>query len=142
MAGTTNKLGPGILEIGATGTLQQFAGRTTKVELTPEIDEGDALPYLDGTEEQDETEKWTLSGEFVQSFATGDLSVWCNTNKGKQLPFTFVPSQAGKVQAKGTLTVRPVKIGGDVKTKASTEFEFPLVGNPTISDTYTAPSGG
>ena len=136
MSGTTNKLGPGVLTIGDSATAGDFAGRAIKVELTPDIDEGDALNYLDGSSEQDETETWTLSGEFVQSFTTGDLAVWCHKHKGEQLAFDFVPNKAGAVQAKGTLTVRPVKIGGDVKTKATTEFEFPLVGEPTITDTY------
>lgn len=137
MAGTTNKLGPGLLTIGETSTAGDFSGRAIKVELTPDIDEGDALNYLDGSAEQDETETWALSGEFVQSFTTGDLAVWCNKNKGQQVPFNFVPNNSGAVQATGTLTVRPVKIGGDVKTKATTEFEFPLVGEPTITDNYT-----
>ena len=136
MSGITNKLGPGLLTIGDSTKAQDFAGRAIKVELTPDIDEGDALNYLDGSSEQDETETWVLSGEFVQSFTTGDLGVWCNKNKGQQVPFTFVPNKNGSVQATGTLTVRPVKIGGDVKTKATTEFEFPLVGEPTLTDAY------
>lgn len=137
MSGMTKKLGPGLLTIGETASSEEFGGRVTKIELTPEIDEGDALNFLDGSSEQDETETWALTGEFVQSFMTGDLTVWCNENKGKQLPFTFVPNQEGAVQAKGTLTVRPVKVGGDVKTKAVTEFEFPVSGEPSITDDYT-----
>lgn len=133
------KLGPGIFTIGETASAEEFGGHTTVCALEPEHETDDDLPTLDGgTIGGDLTTKWNLKGEFVQDYLAGSLVAWAAANNGKRLPFRFVPSTEGVLETSGTLEVRAVKIGGDVKKKNTTEFEFPVVGVPAIGDTYTA----
>lgn len=133
------KLGPGIFTIGETGTATEFGGRCTVMAITPEHETDDELQFLDGTSESGGlTTSWTAGGEFVQDYITGNLANWAAAQNGKRLPFRFVPSTAGVTEVTGTLEVRAVKIGGDVKKKNTSEFEFPVIGDPVIGETYTA----
>lgn len=137
MAVKTQKLGPGILRFGSTGTEQEFASQCTKVELKPEFDSEDAVPVLSGEDVPgDVTESYTLGGEFLQEFSMESLIAWCKANSGTVLPFVFVPNSSSGFQVTGSAQIRAVAIGGDVKKSNTTEFEFPGVGDWNLAE-YT-----
>lgn len=141
MAVTTQKLGPGILRFGETGTEQEFGSQVTKAELKPEYDTEDAVPVLSGEEVGgDETESYALAGEFLQEFSMASLIAWCKANSGTVLPFVFVPNTNAGFQVTGSVRIRAVAIGGDVKKSNTTEFEFPGIGEWDLTE-YTAPVG-
>lgn len=131
------KLGPGLLTIGETGSPQEFGAMTTKTELEPEYDKDDDLPVLSGEEYGgDETEKWTLRFDLLQDYTAESLNYWLYQNAGKTLPFTFVPNKEGALQAKGKVRIRAGKLGGEVKKTNSSEMELPVIGRPDITPDY------
>ena len=128
-----NALGPGTLTLGASGTLKEFAAHTTATSLEPSYSDGDVIDLLDGSVEREQDEEtWTLSGTIRQELTASALEDWCLTNAGTEMPFTFKPVNNVEKSYTGTVRVRAVTIGGDVKTKNTSDFEFPLIGRPEI----------
>lgn len=128
-----NALGPGTLTLGASGDLRQFAAHTTATSLVPSYSDGDVLNLLDGsTETEVDEETWALKGTFRQQLETDAIEDWCLTNAGEEMTFTFTPVDAVSKSYTGTVKIRAVNIGGDVKTKNTSDFSFPLNGRPTI----------
>lgn len=127
----SHKLGPGFLKFGLTASAQEFGSQCTAVTLEPSVDEEDNIPVLSGEElDGDETESYVLSGSFLQDYSgMTSLLVWCKTNAGNVLPFEFTPSSEGGLLIKGSVKIRAVAIGGDVKTRNTTDFEFKGVGD-------------
>lgn len=140
MAIKADKLGPGHLTFGETGSPTEFGSQVTKCELAPEVEDGDTVGVLSGEEITDgETETYKLTGEFYQDYSgMTSLIVWCKTNSGIAVPFTFIPVDDSALAARGTVRVRPVKFGGEVKKRNTTEFEFIGVGDYEYFD-HTAP---
>ncbi|MGO3222129.1 hypothetical protein [Microbacterium gubbeenense] len=128
-----NALGPGTLTLGASGDLRQFAAHTTATSLVPSYSDGDVLNLLDGsTETEVDEETWALEGTFRQQLETDAIEDWCLTNAGEEMTFTFTPVDAVSKSYTGTVKIRAVNIGGDVKTKNTSDFSFPLNGRPKI----------
>lgn len=135
MAVKTQKLGPGVLRFGETASEQEFSSQVTSVLLEPDFDSEDPIPVLSGEEVPgDETETYVLSGEFLQEYSMESLLVWCKANSGTVLPFTFTPNSNAGFSVTGSVVIRAVAIGGDVKTSNTTEFEFPGVGEWSINE--------
>lgn len=139
MAIKSSKLGPGRLTFGDTGSPTEFGSQITNARIEPSYDTEDAIPVLSGEElAGDETATYVLAGTFLQDYSDmTSLIVWCKENEGQNLPFTFVPSTEGGIQAAGTVKIRAVSAGGDVKTRNTADFEFPGVGDYS----YTAYTG-
>ena len=136
MAVNTLTMGPGTLTIGSAANLTQFASQVTECVLKPKVDNDDPIPVLSGEEAPgDRSESWTLEGSLLQDLgATGSVVEWLFTHRGELHPFTFVPrSGTGAKQIVGTLQVEAVDIGGAARTKPSSDFEFVVIGAPTIS---------
>lgn len=132
-----SKLGPGLLTLGETGTPKEFGTQVSETTLTPEYDSDDPINVLSGDEYAgDETETWLLSVVLYQDYTAESLHLWLYQNAGEEVPFTFVPSKAGALQATGTVKVRAASLGGEVKTRNTSEVEFPVVGRPVIDATY------
>ncbi len=131
----TRVLGPGSLAIGEPGSPKQWASEITKVTVTPSTDSEDDTPMLDGsTEDGEDTTTWELGGSILDKYTLTGMQAWAAENKGKKLPFVFVPSEEGSLEIGGVIKVRPIALGGDVKKKNSNDFTFPLVGDPTFSE--------
>jgi len=112
-----------------------MAAQITKATLVPKVDTGDDIPVLSGGVVSGErTYTWTLSGEFLQDLADTGITTWTYDNAGVSLPFTYVPNSAKARHVAGTIIVDPTTIGGDVKSKARSDFEFSVVGTPAIGD--------
>jgi len=126
-------LGPGSLKIGPTGTAQEFSAQLTNVKLTPSYSASDAITVLSGEVLPGDDElTWALSGTILQAYKKTDLIHWAFVNKMLVLDFDFVPSTANSDYGwKGKVKVVPLEVGGDVKTRNTTDFEFALVGDPT-----------
>jgi len=128
-------VGPGSLVFGDPGSPQEMAAQITKATLVPKVDTGDDIPVLSGGVVSGErTYTWTLSGEFLQDLADTGITTWTYDNAGVSLPFTYVPNSAKARHVAGTIIVDPTTIGGDVKSKARSDFEFSVVGTPAIGD--------
>jgi hypothetical protein len=133
-------LGPGSLVLGETGSPRQWGADVKTAKITPSTNKDDDVPMLDGSNMAgEETTTYTLNGTIQQDYDADSLIEWCWINRGTQQPFVFVPTTAGMVEASGTVTVRPLEVGGDVKTRPTTDFEFAIEGEPTF--TFVGPSG-
>lgn len=128
------RVGPGKLTIGDAGAPTIFSGLITGAKLTPSVERGDPIDFLDGSASSgDRSESWTLNGNMAQDFgATDSRTEWLFTNRGTDQPFVYVPNAATGRNITGTLTVEAVEIGGEVKSKPISEFEFSLVGEPVL----------
>lgn len=134
MATDVITVGPGRFTIGADTDLTVFSGQVTSLRLVPSVDVGDAIYVLDGGEVSgDRTESWTVAGTMLQDFgATTSKTEWLFTHRGEDMAFSYAPSSALGKEITGTLTVEAIEIGGDVKSKPTSDFEFKLVGPPAI----------
>lgn len=128
-----NSLGPGKLTLGETGTLRQFAKDTLSTFIDPSYSDGSAVDFLDGSEDREaDEESWVLSGTVRQGLDADAVEDWCLEHKGTTQPFVFEPVNGGKKYT-GTVRVRAIKIGGDVKKKNTSDFSFPMIGEPTLT---------
>lgn len=126
----SDKLGPGTLSIGATGTEEQFAAQLTACSVEPSVDTEDDITVLSGDVlAGDETETAELTGTILQSYDLDSLLLWAQEKRGQTLPFTFIPNNDGALQVTGEVKIRRIRIGGDVKTRNTSDFTFPIVGD-------------
>ncbi|UVK60161.1 major tail protein [Arthrobacter phage SerialPhiller] len=134
MATEVITVGPGQFTIGSDLALTSFSGQVTSLRLVPSVDVGDAIYVLDGGEVSgDRSESWSVEGTMLQDFGSTDSKTeWLFENRGQDMPFAYAPNSAKGKQITGTLTVEAIEIGGDVKTKPTSDFEFKLVGPPAI----------
>lgn len=140
MATTAHKLGPGQLTFGETGTKSEWGAQCNKVEITPDFKEGDTIDLLDGsTYAEEDTATWKISGTVLESYDAASLILWAKDNQGKSLPFIFRPRNDATLSAKGTVQIRAIGMGGDVKKVNQRDFEFKVIGEPDF--TTDAPAG-
>jgi hypothetical protein len=126
----SNKMGPGTLTIGVSGTLIEISCQITEAVLSPDKDKEDDLTTLCGDTLAGEiTYTWNLKGTLVQDWSATGINKYAHDNAGTQQPFTFTPDAAGPTLS-GTLTVDPIDFGGKVKERPTADFEFSVVGKP------------
>lgn len=140
MAVKAHKLGPGSLKFGETGSEVEFAVALRSCTVEPETDEGDMIPVLSGDEFTDgDDDSYTLSGSLVENYDEDSLQIWAHVNRNTQVPFLFRPDNDKTLGVKGTVTVRRIAIGGDVKERNEVDFEFPGVGDYDLVDDAGSP---
>ena len=138
MAIKKQKLGPGTLTIGETGSGQEMAKQTTAVAIEPSYSDGDRQIVLSGDVDQEAAEwEGTLTATFFQDYEAEGLLAWTWQNDGKTLPFTFVPNSAAGFEVSGEVVIRPATIGGDVDTENTSEVEWSLPKRPAIGEPGT-----
>lgn len=134
MAVESHALGPGQLSIGEVGSLRQFGAAIKSATLTPSVEEGETIYVLSGEETTDEgKETWVLEGNVLQAYDLDSLIVWCAENTGEQLPFSYRARSDKPLTATGTLVVRSIAYGGEVKKRNESSFSFKVVGKPTFA---------
>ena len=134
MAVVESKLKTGSLTLG-TAPGVEYACQQTNVRVTPEHnEEGEAVETLCGDVlSPSATTTWSLNGTAIQDWdAPGGVSFiqysW-ETN-GETVPFTWTPNE-GATTITGNVTVRALEMGGDVNTRITSDFEWPIAGEPT-----------
>lgn len=134
MAVKTTRVGAGTLTLGDAEDLMTFASQVLSCAVEPEGDSEDPQEVLSGEMvEGAYSETYNLTGEFFQDLDTAaGVTEYTWTNSGKVVPFKFVPNTAKGKQVAGNLRVVATKIGGDVGENATAEFEFAIIGKPTI----------
>ena len=124
MAGKIRTLGPGIFKITDTENGRDFSADLTKAQLNPSNSSDDPTTFLDGSEETNTTTTWTFEGTVGDDFSEDGLAVWLFDHKGETLPAQFVPNKNGKIQWTFNVTIAPIAIGGDVKSKNTNDLSF------------------
>lgn len=134
MPAKTFKMGPGTLILGETGTTLDLSCQLTSTLVKWDKDKDDDLNTLCGdTVPGDTIYTAQLSGTVLQDLSTAGVIEFTWTNKGTQMPFKFVPNTAEGKQVSGIVTIDPVDVGGDTKTRPTSDFEWDCVGEPTFS---------
>ena len=131
---TESKLKTGKLLLG-TAPGVEYACQQTNVRIVPEHnEEGDEQETLCGDVlTAATTTSWSLQGTAIQDWdsATGVSFVQYSwANDGLTVPFSWQPN-AGATTISGTVTVRALEMGGDVNTRITTDFDWPIAGKPT-----------
>lgn len=138
MAVKTYKLGPGELTIGETGSLLNLSCQLTKAQITWDKDAEDPQHVLCGdVVPGDVTYTAKLTGTVIQDLSADGMMDYTWTNKGEAVPFTFTPSTTAGRTVTGTVVIDPLDLGGDVKTKPSSDFEWDIVGEPSLGTVGT-----
>ena len=138
MAIKKQKLGPGTLTIGETGSGQEMAKQSTAVAIEPSYSDGDRQIVLSGDVDQEAAEwEGTLTATFFQDYAADGLLAWTWEHDGETLPFTFTPNSAAGFEVSGEVVIRPATIGGDVDTENTSEVEWSLPKRPAIGEPGT-----
>jgi hypothetical protein len=135
-------LGPGTLEIGATGSEIDVSCLVNGCRISPTKNEGDATQKLCGTKVPGSiTYTAKLSGNLDVDADAGAAGLFALSwaEPGTQQGFTFTPNTADGVMAAGTLVIDPLDFGADKYGDTLTsDFEFTIVGDVT----YTYGAGG
>lgn len=131
----TLTVGPGKLQIGDTENLTTFESQIRSAKLVPSVDKGDPIDVLSGEQAAgDRSESFTLQGTMLQDFGSTDSKTeWLFTHRGETHPFEYTPNNAKGKKITGQVEVEAIDIGGDVKAKAESDFEFQVIGAPVIA---------
>lgn len=123
-------LGPGTLTVdpGQPGA-RALSEQVTHTKLIPKVKQDDPITVLSGAVVAgDREESWTLKAKMLPDFGETDgVQEWCFTNRGKTLPFEFVPRSDLTKKLTGTLVVEAVEIGGDTGKADEVEFEWTVL---------------
>lgn len=136
----STKVENGSLVFGDPGSELEFAAQVTACTVEPSVDTEDDVPVLSGEVlPGDDEETAVLTGSFLQDIKTNGFSAWTWENAGQVVPFIFIPNSALERQISGEVKVRRTNIGGEVKARATADFEFPCVGMPDLGDVPEGP---
>ena len=133
------KMGPGTLKLGTGGTFDVSAQVTAcTVAAAESVDTDDDVPVLSGEVlAGDETVSldWTIGGNFVQDIASAGVIAYTWTNASDEVDFEFVPNTVAGRKVSGVCRLVPLSVGGDVKTKPRSDFEWAVIGTPVLGAT-------
>lgn len=129
------KTGQGKFVIGEADDITTFDSQVLSIVLEPDVSKGDSRQVLSGeTAAGERTETWTITGTLFNDFGSeSSLVEYCFTARGTEKPFKFTPATASGKEISGLLVIEPIAIGGDVGETPESDFEFELVGEPTIA---------
>lgn len=129
-----SRLGPGTLKIATLDYSYQIAN----VALEPDISEEDGTATLAQPEPSPlATVAWNLTGTAIQDFEGGAASFlnYLMDHALEEVAFEWTPVTGTDVVVyAGTLQVRPATIGGDAGVQITSDFELPVIGQPTRTD--------
>jgi hypothetical protein len=122
------KMGPGTLKLGTGGTMDASC-QLTNCRVTPSenVDTEDDIDVLCGeTVKGDETVDITyaLAGTFLQDIEAAGVAAYTWANGGTWVDFEFIPNTAKARKITGQVRVVPIEIGGDAKSKPTSDFEW------------------
>lgn len=126
-------VGPGSLVLGATGTSLEISCQITSATVEWDVDAEDDTDLLCGEVlPGEETFTAAISGNMLQDLSDDGIVEWSWTNRGTVQPLVYIPNTAEGKQITGSIKVRPLAVGGDAKTRAASDFEWPFVGEPDL----------
>jgi hypothetical protein len=116
-------------------TETDFSCQLTTATIAWSDETEDPISVLCGDEEPGDT-TWsaTISGTMHQDRRPAGLVRWTWEHKGEVFDSVFVANDADGIQVSGRVKVKPLDIGGDVKTSPTSDFEWEYVGEPVIED--------
>lgn len=133
-APVAHAVGPGTLKLGETGSLSDWSAQLTAASVEPSVDVDDDVDVLTGGKlSGDRTYTATLTGTVLQDTAKAGLIAWSWQHRGERVAATFTPNTAIGTKVDGFVIVDPLRIGGDVKKKNTSDFELAFTEFPTLT---------
>jgi len=135
MAIQSYKPGPGTLKLGVAPLDVSCQVTDMAVEPSENVKTSDPLPVLCGEEltgDDEASVTFRLKGNLLQDLAAAGVIDFSWTNSGDEIPFEFVPSTALAREVTGTVRVVPLKIGGPVKQRATSDLDWACIGTPVF----------
>lgn len=131
-------LGPGSFSLGEIGTPLDMSCQLTSLAIEWEVDAEDAEPTLcGGSIGGARNYTATIKGSVFQDIETDGVIDYTWKHKGIEAPFKFVPDEAGTAMVTGRITIDPINLGGDVRTRVKSDFEWTCVGDPIFEPDST-----
>lgn len=131
------KMGPGTLKFGTAPDQDAFEMQVTNCRVDPTETAGDDINTLDGgTLSGDVEYSFVLAGTAVQDLHASGFTAYTWTNRGLEVDFEFIPNTLEGAIIAGTCRISPMTIGGDVKSRPTSDFAFAVIGDP--DNTWTA----
>lgn len=122
------KLGPGTLKFGVgLATDASCQVKSCKVTCTENVDTEDTVDVLCGEQligDESITRTWSLEATIIQDLAAAGFVDWSWTNKGTEQGFEFIPNTVGARKVTGTIVVNPLDVGGDAKTRPTSDLKW------------------
>ena len=132
-------LGPGSFIIGETGTPLDMSCQLTAFSIEWEVDTEDPEPTLcGGMIGGARTYTATAKGSVFQDIEADGVIDYTWKHKGTEVPFKFIPDESAKAIVTGTVTIDPITLGGDARTRNKSDFEWGCVGDPVFDADSTA----
>lgn len=132
------KVGPGTLTIGAVGTSVDFTAQITAAVIKWGKKAEDDVPTLSGEELRGErTYTASLNATLIQDLTDDGLVDYSWDNKGAVVPFAYSPSTDTGRSITGMVEVDPIDVGGEAKTRPTSDIEWSCVGEPQLGTDLT-----
>jgi hypothetical protein len=125
----------GVLEIGAGPLDVSCQVKSLTIEPTENVTTDEAVHVLCGeTLPASDTADYTykMKGSILQDLTTGGFVDYTWNHIGDEVPFTFCPNTTEARQVTGTVRVIPLTIGGESPKRATSDFEWAIIGTPTV----------
>ena len=129
--------GPGTLKLDTGGTMDVSAQVTSCVVSADEkVDQDDAINVLSGDTiagAESVTFEWKLAANLVQDIAAAGFVAWSWTNAGAVKTFEYIPNTVAGRKITGQVKIVPVSIGGDVKSRPTSDVTWRISGTPVLA---------
>lgn len=136
MAIKSYMVGPGTLSF--TTPSLEISAQVTKAVVTPNVETGDNIHVLSGEVlAGDRTYTGQLEVTALQDLTKSGLIDFSWTNAGKEVSFTYTPNTAEGAKIAGKCVVDPISVGGDAKTRATSDFTWQCPTLPTFTPKAT-----
>lgn len=131
------KMTTGTLILGAAPL--NVSAQVTKclVNIAENVTTTDAVPVLSGEDlaaEDEVTYTYTLEATFLQDLAVAGVVEYAWNHKGEWVDFVFSPADATDRGVAGQVRVTPIAIGGDVKTRPTSDITWAVRGDADTPD--------
>lgn len=138
MTAKIRTLGPGSFKIVGTENGRDFSADLTKSQLNPSTSSDDPTTYLDGSEDVNTSTAWTFDATVGDDFSADGLSVWLFDHQGEKLAAEFIPNNDAEIKWTFDVTITPVAVGGDVKSKNTNDISLPATNVAHKTNTPTS----
>lgn len=128
------RVGPGSLLLGEDTNEMEISQQVKALTVSWDKDKEDDDNVLSGnTIAGEATYTAKVTGTVNQDLvADGFLAMTWN-EKGAVKPFKYIPNEDRDATITGKLVLDPLDIGGEVKSRATAEFEFDCEGEPKLT---------
>ena len=133
-----SRLLKGVLTFGDVATAADAASQATNVVIEQQDgDQEDVATVLSGETVGGATTSgaWHLTATLIQDFdAAAGFQQWSYINRDTEQPFTFTPNdKATAPTIAGTINVKFVGLGGDVKVRVTRDIDWGIKGEPVFT---------